>query len=58
MIKIENKPKVIEFKGFSKSGKTTIIESLIRHLKSKNYSISSIKHIHIENFTIDTPGKN
>lgn len=44
--------------GFSKSGKTTAIESVIRYLKSLNYNVATIKHIHIENFSIDTPGKN
>jgi molybdopterin-guanine dinucleotide biosynthesis protein B len=51
-------PAVIEFKGFSKSGKTASILSLIRYLKSRGYSVSSVKHIHIEDFSIDEPGKN
>ena len=55
---MDKAPLVIEFKGFSKSGKTSSIISLIRYLTSKGYCVSSIKHIHIENFSIDKPGKN
>jgi len=49
--------KIIEFMGFSKSGKTASIESLIKYL-SKHHKVSAIKHIHIDNFSIDTEGKN
>ena len=57
MIKSKS-PRIIQFKGFSKSGKTTIIESLIKYLKKKNFTVSSIKSIHIDDFSIDKPGKN
>lgn len=43
--------------GESKSGKTTLVEKLIKDLKEKDYGACSIKNIHIENFTIDTEGK-
>ncbi len=43
--------------GESKSGKTTLVEKLIKALKEKGYRVGSVKNIHIENFTIDTEGK-
>lgn len=50
--------RVIQFKGFSKSGKTTVIESLIGYLTDNGSKVTAIKNIHIDSFTIDTPGKN
>ena len=49
---------IIQFKGFSKSGKTTAIESIIKYLKGKNLKVAAIKNIHAENFSLDEPGKN
>jgi molybdopterin-guanine dinucleotide biosynthesis protein B len=43
--------------GKSKSGKTTLVVKLISALKEKGYKVGSVKHIHIEDFTIDTEGK-
>jgi molybdopterin-guanine dinucleotide biosynthesis protein B len=43
--------------GESKSGKTTLVEKLIKAMKEKGYRVGSVKNIHIENFTIDTEGK-
>lgn len=43
--------------GESKSGKTTLVEKLIKALKEKGYRVSSVKKIHIQDFTIDTEGK-
>jgi molybdopterin-guanine dinucleotide biosynthesis protein MobB len=50
--------KIIQFKGFSKSGKTTAIEAIIRYLKDRNLKVAAIKNIHAENFSLDEPGKN
>ena len=50
--------KIIQFKGFSKSGKTTAIESIIKYLKGKNLNVCYFKNIHAENFSMDEPGKN
>jgi len=44
--------------GESKSGKTTTIEKIIGELKDRGYSVASIKDIHAENFSFDTPGTN
>ena len=43
--------------GESNSGKTTLVEKLIRALKEKGYKVGSVKYIHEKNFTIDTEGK-
>lgn len=39
------------------SGKTTTVESLIRELTKRGYSVGAIKQIHEYDFSIDTPGK-
>jgi len=49
--------KVVAVVGSKKSGKTTVIEALIRGLSKRGYKIAAIKHIPEENFTIDTTGK-
>ncbi len=50
--------KVFTVSGLTKSGKTTTIEYIIKELIKRGYSVGSVKHIHNENFTIDTEGKN
>jgi molybdopterin-guanine dinucleotide biosynthesis protein B len=40
--------------GNSKSGKTTLIETLIPKLIAKDYKVGTIKHICKDNFTIDS----
>lgn len=50
--------KVFNVIGFTKTGKTTTIEKIIAELKSRNFTVGSIKDIHYEGFAIDTPGKN
>jgi len=54
----QNQIQMISFIGYSKSGKTASIEKLISYLHDKNYIVFAFKHIHQDNFTIDTPGKN
>jgi len=49
---------MISFIGYSKSGKTASIEKLISYLHDQNFFVLAFKHIHQNNFTIDTPGKN
>jgi molybdopterin-guanine dinucleotide biosynthesis protein B len=39
-------------------GKTTTLEFLISRLTQEGYKVGTIKHIHEDGFTIDTPGKN
>jgi molybdopterin-guanine dinucleotide biosynthesis protein B len=49
-------PPVISIVGKSKSGKTPLIEKLVRELKSRRYRAATIKHTsHGVNF--DEPGK-
>lgn len=50
--------KVISVYGYSKSGKTTTVECLIRELVRRGYTVGSVKEIHFEEFTIDTEGSN
>jgi len=43
--------------GFKKSGKTTVVEGLVRELVKRGYRVGTIKHIREEEFSIDVPGK-
>jgi len=43
--------------GFKKSGKTTVVEGLVRELAGRGYRVGTIKHIRDKNFSIDVPGK-
>jgi molybdopterin-guanine dinucleotide biosynthesis protein B len=51
------KPVVVAVVGGKKSGKTTTIEILIKHLTKKGYKIAAVKHIPEQDFTIDKEGK-
>lgn len=42
--------------GTHKSGKTTTVEYLISRLSKEGYRVGSIKHIHHQDFSIDTEG--
>ena len=53
-----NQIQMISFIGYSKSGKTASIEKLISYLNERDYIVLAFKHIHQDNFSIDTPGKN
>lgn len=50
--------KIIYVYGYSKSGKTTTVECLIRELKRRNYTVGTVKEIHYEEFAIDAEGSN
>lgn len=50
--------KVFSVYGYSKSGKTTTVECLIKELKRRNYTVGTVKDIHYESFAIDTVGSN
>lgn len=43
--------------GSKKSGKTTAVETLVRGLVRKGYTVATVKHISEPNFTVDTKGK-
>jgi len=49
-------PPIVSIVGKSKSGKTTLVEGLIRELKSRGYRVSSIKHTP-QGVTFDEPDK-
>lgn len=49
--------KILAVLGSKGSGKTTIIECLVKGLKRKGYKIATIKHIPEPDFTIDKKGK-
>lgn len=40
-----------------KSGKTTVAETIISGLKARGYTVASAKDVHIDDFSIDTRGK-
>ena len=48
--------KVIGVCGFKNSGKTTLVEKLVRHLTGLGYKISTVKHAH-HDFDIDHEGR-
>lgn len=48
--------RIIMIKGFSKTGKTTTAELLIRELRRRGYSVGTIKDIHYEGYRADVPG--
>lgn len=50
--------KVFAVIGYTKTGKTTTIEEIIKELKRRNYSVGSVKDIHFEQFKIDKEGTN
>jgi len=50
-------PPVIAVTGKKNSGKTTVVESLIRHMSNKGWKVGTIKHHHFGDFEPDTPGK-
>jgi len=50
--------KVFAVIGYTKSGKTTTIEEVIKELKRRNYTVGSVKDIHFEGFHIDMEGTN
>ena len=47
---------VVSFVGRSNSGKTTLLEKVVRELKLKGYRVGVVKHTH-HNFALDHPGK-
>jgi molybdopterin-guanine dinucleotide biosynthesis protein B len=47
---------VISIVGHSKSGKTTLMEQLIRELRKRGRRLAAVKHAH-EDFDLDRPGK-
>ncbi|KYC54005.1 MAG: molybdopterin-guanine dinucleotide biosynthesis protein B [Candidatus Methanofastidiosum methylothiophilum] len=48
--------KIVGVYGFKKSGKTTVVTSIINSLVNKGYKVSSAKSIHIDDFSLETDG--
>jgi len=48
---------VISVLGLKKSGKTTVVESLVKELKSRGYSVGTVKSMVHSTFSIDVEGK-
>jgi molybdopterin-guanine dinucleotide biosynthesis adapter protein len=48
--------KMIGVCGFKNSGKTTLVEKLVRHLTEQGFKISTVKHAH-HDFDIDHEGR-
>jgi len=47
---------VVSCVGKSRSGKTILLEKVVRELKSRGYRVATVKHTHPD-FDIDQPGK-
>ena len=49
---------IVSIIGKSNSGKTTLIEKLIKELRRRNYRVATVKHhVHTDQQSFDTPGK-
>ncbi|MFW9924609.1 MAG: molybdopterin-guanine dinucleotide biosynthesis protein B [Candidatus Thorarchaeota archaeon] len=49
--------KIFTIIGYTNSGKTRTLEEIIKELVRRGYSVNTVKNVHIENFSIDTEGK-
>ncbi|MBE0410754.1 MAG: molybdopterin-guanine dinucleotide biosynthesis protein B [Anaerolineales bacterium] len=56
-VKNHNQIPLITVIGKSKSGKTTLIENVVRELSARGFRIATIKHHSHSGFEIDYPGK-
>ncbi|MDI6884491.1 MAG: molybdopterin-guanine dinucleotide biosynthesis protein B [Hadesarchaea archaeon] len=43
--------------GFKESGKTQVVEGLVRELTRRGHHVGTVKHVRERGFTIDRPGK-
>ncbi|MDD3829061.1 MAG: molybdopterin-guanine dinucleotide biosynthesis protein B [Anaerolineae bacterium] len=50
-------PLVVCIVGRSKSGRTTLLEKLVREMKQRGYRVGTIKHHSHPGFELDRPGK-
>ncbi len=50
--------RIITINGTHKTGKTTTVSAIIKELSKRGFTVGSIKEIHAESFTLDTPGSN
>ena len=47
--------RTVMIKGFSKTGKTTTVTSLVSELRRRGYTVGTVKDIHFEGYEADTP---
>lgn len=50
-----NLVKAVVFSGHKESGKTTVVEDLVKELVNRDYKVGTIKHIPQKDFSLDTP---
>ena len=50
--------KVFSVAGYHHTGKTTLVVELIKELRGRGFSVTSVKDIHNENFTMEKKGSN
>ncbi|MCF7794145.1 MAG: molybdopterin-guanine dinucleotide biosynthesis protein B [Candidatus Cloacimonetes bacterium] len=50
--------KVVSVAGYHHTGKTTVVVNLIKELRRRGYTVSSIKDIHSEKFSMEKIGSN
>ena len=50
--------KVLSVAGYHHSGKTTLVVNILKELKKRGYKVQSIKDIHYDKFTMETPDSN
>lgn len=55
-MKEQTRPALVSIVGFSRSGKTTLLEKLIHDLAARGYRVGTIKH-DVHGFEMDKPGK-
>lgn len=51
-------PRVVAVSGVHHSGKTTVVELIVDELVRRGYTVGTVKSIHRDGFSIDTPGSN
>lgn len=49
-------PKTVSVTGFKNSGKTSVVEALVRELSSRGYKVGTLKHT-ADDIILDSPGK-
>ena len=47
--------RTVMIKGFSKTGKTTTVTSLVSELRRRGYTVGTVKDIHFEGYEADSP---
>ena len=52
-----NAPRIVGVVGFKKSGKTKVVEALVRELVQRGHRVVTLKHVPNPNFEIDSKGK-